>query len=89
MIVNVTAGRVTALDIIFPGLSAFDILSFQTSCTGSFPCDWLLDANNNEGELLSLDFITTPTRRSLVGFEGGEITGLDVFRPFVFVYDNL
>jgi hypothetical protein len=48
-----------------------------------------LDANNNEGELLSLDFITTPTRRSLVGFEGGEITGLDVFRPFVFVYDNL
>ena len=71
--IDVTSGMVTAIDVTFPGLSDFDMLTgsgpFQTS-------DWFVTAVNSSSiaaDLLGLEFTTTKTPSSLVGFTGGTI----------------
>lgn len=76
MMVDVTAGLVTGADITFPGLSAF------TNCCGSqgpfLGNSWEVRIPNTAGETILLDFTTTPTPASLVGFAGGNIFGFTV-----------
>jgi PEP-CTERM motif len=74
--VDVTSGTVTAIDVTFPGFSAFDMLSFSDRNDGS---DWGVVADNSSGESLALDFTTTKTPGSLVGFTGGTIFSGVVF----------
>jgi len=71
--IDVTSGTVTAIDVTLPGLSDFDMLTgsgpFQTS-------DWFVTAVNSSSiaaDLLGLEFTTTKTPSSLVGFTGGTI----------------
>ena len=69
--IDVTSGTVTAIDVTLPGLSDFDMLTgsgpFQTS-------DWFVTADNSGmHDLLALEFTTTKTPGSLVGFTGGTI----------------
>jgi hypothetical protein len=74
--VDVTAGTVTALDITFPGLAAFDVLSQSSPVS---PSDWGVVATDSTGtNVLNLEFTTAMTPGSLVGFTGGNIFGNDV-----------
>jgi hypothetical protein len=79
MMVDVTSsedfpdGTVTALDISFPGVVPFgDIMSEP-----SIGSTWSVISGNGNGPL-SLDFTTTKSPASLVGFDGGSITGNSV-----------
>jgi hypothetical protein len=68
LMINVTTGAATAVDITFPGLAAFNTLDVsQKSGT-----DWRIAADNGD-DSASLVFTTTPTPGSLVGFAGGSI----------------
>ena len=69
LMINVTTGAATAVDITFPGLAAFNSLGVsQKSGT-----DWRILADNGD-DFAGLTFTTTPTPGSLVGFAGGSIT---------------
>ena len=73
--VDVTSGAVTAVDITFPALSSFSTL------TGSSPSqtsNWIIAALNSSAvsaDIMLLNFTTTRTPGSLVGFTGGSIFG--------------
>jgi len=68
--VDVTTGVATAIDVVLQGLDAFDTLldsePFQTS-------NWVIVATNSSGFAMLLNFTTTQTPGSLVGFDGGTI----------------
>ena len=74
LMINVTTGAATAVDITFPFLAAFDTLAGQNK-SGT---DWFIGSFNGDDDFASLDFTTTPTPGSLVGFAGGSITFGDV-----------
>jgi hypothetical protein len=74
--VDVTNGTVSSVDIIFPGLADFNFV--VQSQPWSLPPGWLLAVANGTGDALDLTFTTTMPN-SLVGFNGGTITGGDVF----------
>jgi hypothetical protein len=72
---DVALGALLTVDITFPGLSGpFNTLGPQNSAP---PNGWTFTAGNGFDDL-TLDFTTTPTPGSLVGFAGGTITGLQV-----------
>lgn len=75
IMVDVTAGLVTAYNIIFPGLAAFDLLTFQGAVSSNI---WAAGGPNGGGEFFSLEFTTTHTPASLVGFNGGSVVGFFV-----------
>jgi len=74
--VDVTTGTVTGIDVVFPGLSAFDSLV----ASNAFATDWLVRANQGLGSQFLFDLIFTPapTPGSLVGFTGGTNVGSHV-----------
>ena len=74
LVINVTTGAATAVDITFPFLAAFDTLAGQNK-SGT---DWFIGSHNGDDDFASLAFTTTPTPGSLVGFAGGSITFGDV-----------
>ena len=74
--VDVTTGMVTALDIMFPGLSAFDVLTGSMGVGSTWE---VFGSNSTPSEGLELDFQTSKTPASLVGFTGGSILGKNVF----------
>jgi hypothetical protein len=91
MMVDVTAGFVTASDITFPGLAALNTCCVQH---GSSNNDlWFTDSTDNVAEVLTLEFTTSHTPASLVGFDGGSITGLGLvttlFANPITLYTNL
>lgn len=73
---DVTNGTVSSVGITFPGLADFNFI--VQSHTWSLPPGWLLAVANSTGDALDLTFTTTMPN-SLVGFNGGTITGGDVF----------
>ena len=76
--VDVTNGTATAIDVTFPGLSAFD--TWKTTipvCSGGFSdCDMIL-FNGSGGDDASFEFQSSPSVGSLVGFTGGTFEGND------------
>ena len=78
--VDVTSGAVNGLDITFPGLSAFDSFTHSIATAGS-GWDLTMWNNGNTGDHSAIQFNTTPTSGSLVGFNGGIITGNSVISP--------
>jgi hypothetical protein len=75
--VDVTNGTVSSVDIIFPGLADFNFV--VQSHPWPAPPGWILAvANFPQEDGLNLTFTTTMPN-SLVGFNGGTITGGDVF----------
>jgi hypothetical protein len=68
--IDVTTGAATAADITFPDLAAFDTL-VRSDKSGT--SHWFIGAFNSDGDSASLNFTTTPTPGSLVGFTGGSI----------------
>ena len=66
--VDVTSGAAQAVDVGFPGLAAFDMLSVSGPYLTSA---WTITADNGLGDEMVLDFTTTPTAGSLAGFAGG------------------
>jgi hypothetical protein len=89
LMVDVTGGKVTAVDITFPGLPSFARLTTSGTAAGL----WNIHVFNNVLPRLSLalSFTTIPTRGSLVGFDGGRITFGTVGRRFgvILIYKNL
>src|SRR5271154_2600291 len=63
LMINVTTGAATAVDITFPGLAALDTLD-RSHKSGT---DWSIAADNGD-DFATLVFTTTPTPGSLVGF---------------------
>jgi PEP-CTERM motif len=85
--VNVTApGTIDGLDITFPSLPVFDTVGDSVAIGSNWE---ILSPNSNDDELY-LEFTTTPTPGSLVGFTGGTIVGVLVFDPNIVepAYDN-
>jgi hypothetical protein len=74
--VDVTNGTVSSVDITFPGLANFNFV--VESKPWSLPPGWLLGVANSTEDALDLTFTTTMPN-SLVGFNGGTITGGVVF----------
>ena len=74
--IDVTIGTLEALNFSFPGLPAFDMVQFSSPLPGN-PEEWVVTALQIPDQL-SLSFTTTPTPGSLVGFEGGNITGAHI-----------
>jgi hypothetical protein len=74
--VDVTSGTFesSGLNIVFPGLPAFDTLVSSASQS----VGWLILADNSEGDELHFFFGTLPTMGSLVGLTGGIIGGVSV-----------
>ena len=70
LVVDVTNGTVSSVDITLAGHPDFNILTMSQP----FSPDWLLNVNNSLAETLALQFTTT-TPSSLVGFNGGTIDG--------------
>ncbi len=68
--IDVTSGTLNAVDITFPGLASFTRLFFSS---GFLTSDWTIYAINTGEDALTLDFTTTNTPGSLVGFTGGSI----------------
>src|SRR5215472_212908 len=69
-------GILTAMDITFPGFTSFTSPQFAEPINTS---DFFIGALNSSGDAaLTLDFTTTMTPGSLVGFTGGSIFGLSV-----------
>ena len=78
IMVDVTAGLVTAYNIIFPGLTAFNnCCIFQGPLSSSSNISVAFGPNGS-GEFMSLEFTTTHTPASLVGFNGGSVVGFIV-----------
>jgi hypothetical protein len=73
LMINVTTGAATAVDITFPFLAAFNAL-LDSHKMGT---EWSISATNGD-DLASLAFTTKPTPGSLVGFAGGSFTSGDV-----------
>jgi len=74
--IDVTNGILTAMDITFPGFTSFTSPQFAEPINTS---DFFIGALNSSGDAaLTLDFTTTMTPGSLVGFAGGSIFGLSV-----------
>ena len=73
LVVDVTTGTVSSADITFPGLADLNQLNLSQSFLGG----WTLSLSNSTMDSLILDFTTT-NPSSLVGFNGGTITGLVV-----------
>jgi hypothetical protein len=74
--VDVTNGTVSSVDIIFPELADFNFI--VQSNPWPAPPGWILAVGNNTLDGLNLTFTTTMPN-SLVGFNGGTITGGVVF----------
>ena len=70
LMINVTTGAATAVDITFQDLAAFDKL-IRSHKSGT--SHWSIGAFNSDEDTASLVFTTTPTPGSLVGFTGGSI----------------
>jgi hypothetical protein len=71
--VDVTTGTLTAVDITFPGSSAYNVIVASEPISSS---TWAIFANTGDvNQKLELTFFTDPTGGSLVGFTGGSITG--------------
>jgi len=87
LMIDVTAGLVTAWNITFPGLAAFDDCCISQSVLSSNI--WVAFAPNGAGEFFSLEFTTTHTPASLVGFNGGSVVGFFVGGPDRGFYDVL
>jgi len=76
--VDVTNGTVSSVDIIFPGLADFNFI--VQSDPWPAPPGWILGVANGSVDLDALDLtFTTTMPNSLVGFNGGTITGGVVF----------
>jgi len=74
--IDVTSGSLTAMNITFPGFTSFTSPQFAEPINTS---DFFIGALNSSGDAaLTLDFTTTMTPGSLVGFTGGSIFGLSV-----------
>jgi len=74
--IDVTSGTVTAMDVSFPGLSAFTDIVFSSPSLGT--SDWAIAAINTPAlpvAVLELLFNTGHTPGALVGFTGGPIVG--------------
>ena len=72
--IDVTSGL--SMDITFPGFTSFTNPQFAEPINTS---DFFIGALNTSGDAaLTLDFTTTTTPGSLVGFTGGNIFGLSV-----------
>ena len=74
--VDMTNGTVSSVDITFPGLADFNFVEFSQPWPA--PPGWILGVANSTSDALDLTFTTTMPN-SLVGFNGGTITGGDVF----------
>jgi PEP-CTERM motif len=68
--INVTTGAATGVDITFQDLAAFDKLVRSRKLGTS---QWFISLSNSDGDSANLNFTTTPTPGSLVGFTGGSI----------------
>ena len=74
--IDPTSGILIAMDITFPGFTSFNSPQFAEPINTS---DFFIGALNTSGDAaLTLDFTTTTTPGSLVGFTGGNIFGLSV-----------
>jgi len=74
--IDPTSGILTAMDITFPGFTSFTSPQFAEPINTS---DFFIGALNSSGDAaLTLDFTTTMTPGSLVGFTGGSIFGESV-----------
>jgi PEP-CTERM motif len=74
--VDVTSGTATAVDITFPNMATFNVITGS----GVFdePFVWTIFATNNvypKQFSLDLEFYTSPTATSLVGLTEGSISG--------------
>ncbi len=69
--VDVAAGSLTAVDITFPGLTAFDDV-FHSNSESSL---WTIGVYNSANDMLTFALYTSPTEGSLVGLTGGTIFG--------------
>jgi hypothetical protein len=87
--IDVTAGLVTAYNIIFPGLTAFNNCCISQGPLLSSSNIWVAFGPNGSGEFMSLEFTTTHTPASLVGFNGGSVVGFFVGGPDRGFYDVL
>jgi hypothetical protein len=67
---------VSSVDVIFPGLADFNFI--VQSDPWPAPPGWILGVGNSTLDALELTFTTTMPN-SLVGFNGGTITGGDLF----------
>ena len=74
--VDVTNGTVSSVHLIFPGLADFNFI--VQSNPWPAPPGWILAVGNSTLDALDLTFTTTMPN-SLLGFNGGTITGGDVF----------
>jgi hypothetical protein len=71
--VDVTRGAAKAVDITFPPLASFSTLVSSAALSTS---RWeVIASNGTGGDILTIDFTTTPTPGSLVGFQFGDIDG--------------
>src|SRR5262249_49125090 len=71
--VDVTTGTLAAVDITFPGSSAYNVIVASEPISSS---TWAIFANTGDvNQKLELTFFTDPTGGSLVGLTGGSITG--------------
>jgi hypothetical protein len=70
LMINVTTGAATAVDITFQDLAGFDKLVRSRKLGTS---QWFISLSNSDGDSANLNFTTTPTPGSLVGFTGGSI----------------
>jgi hypothetical protein len=76
LVVDVTNGTLSSVDITFPGLADFNSVTASLAFNGG----WRLNADNSTSDVLFLDFTTTMPS-SLVGFSGGTITDGFVSSP--------
>ena len=93
MVVDVTDGFVAAIHITFPGLSAFELLS-QDPLSPHNPNSqlWAIVGHNLfSDDILNMWWETGQRPASLVDFNGGSITGFELFRgePHVRLYANI
>lgn len=75
---DITVGSISTIAITFPGLLRLNKKARFSGPKPSTP-DWISAANHNASDLL--DFTTTQTPASLLGFDGGSIIGLSVGNP--------
>lgn len=89
--IDITSATVKAMDITFPGLSAFTTIEFQSGNS----LGWFLAGSNSRRDLLIFTFDTAPTSGSLVDFMRGTITGGNASsdpqlggQPFFFMFEG-
>jgi hypothetical protein len=82
--VDVTSGTVTAIDVTFPGLAAFDMLLSSGPLAGTL---WYVEVDNSDA-LMVIFFNTATDPGSLVGFTGGTIEAAFVVSGDQLYYGN-